>query len=188
VNAFFSAAFGISLEGLILVSYITVIAGGASDETLGLLARGDIPLFGNGCSARPAALIMALPIIFTTYSAFYLLIGLIVMISQGPGTLDVQSQTNAFRLVSLIPIGFGFICMCSVFVVGELGTQYEFKKRREQQAQSHTLNRSQVEWAHSATITAVAMPPDGVRWPTTERNHVGEMIASGGYHTAVAIP
>ncbi|KAF8594387.1 hypothetical protein BDV93DRAFT_515829 [Ceratobasidium sp. AG-I] len=92
VNTCFCTAFGVSLEGLILVTYITIIAGGASDETLGLLAKGELALFGSGKSARPAALIMALPVVFTTYSSVFLLIGTVVMVTQGPLVCEVGTR------------------------------------------------------------------------------------------------
>ncbi|KAH7326874.1 hypothetical protein B0J17DRAFT_722801 [Rhizoctonia solani] len=82
VTAFYSAAFGMSLQGLIIITYMTISAGGSSDEAIGRLAKGE--LF-DGQPIRPVAFIMALPAILATYSSFALLAGLVAMIIHGPG-------------------------------------------------------------------------------------------------------
>lgn len=157
VNAFFCAAFGVSLEGLLLVTYITVVAAGASDEALGLLARGKLPIFGGGSSARPTALIMALPVIFATYSSLLLLIGSIVMIINSAQPVPSQNQGGGYRILSLVPVGIGLFCMLCVVLVCEVGTFFEFRGRRayEKKVQEQMHDRT---LATSALVGTAIVP------------------------------
>ncbi|CUA71504.1 hypothetical protein RSOLAG22IIIB_09634 [Rhizoctonia solani] len=130
VNTCFCVALGVSIEGLILVFYITIMASGASDETIGRLARGKVKLLGSfEISPRLPALIMALPVVFATYSSLFLLIGCTVMIMMGPN-YSADPVPNHYYYLPLAPIGFGFICGCSAVLVSEVATLREEELRR----------------------------------------------------------
>jgi hypothetical protein len=159
VNTCFCAAFGVSLEGLILVNYLTVTVAGVSDETLGLLAKGEFNLIGAGHSARPTALMMALPMIFATYSSLFLLIGSVVMVTQGPQGGEFANYINAYHFLSLIPVGIGFLCMCGTVIVCEVGTYYEFSRRRRHERKQR--NRTH---ATSVGVAFIASPTHSSRY------------------------
>lgn len=131
VNACFCAAFGVALEGLILVSYITIFASVVSDETIGLLAKGELSSFGLTKSRKPAATFMALPVIFTAYYSLFLLLGLAVMVGQRNSSESFDYQANGYHVVTLMPIAFGFVCMCITTLCCEWGTYQELKSRQE---------------------------------------------------------
>ncbi|KAJ1306414.1 hypothetical protein OPQ81_007418 [Rhizoctonia solani] len=82
VTAFYSVAFGMSLQGLIIITYMTISAGGLSDEAISRLAKGELY---TGQPIGPVAFVIALPVILATYSSFALLAGLVAMIIYGPG-------------------------------------------------------------------------------------------------------
>ncbi|KAG9092712.1 hypothetical protein FRC06_011825 [Ceratobasidium sp. 370] len=64
VNALFTAAIGVSLEGLILASRNTVVTSSISDEAPGMIACGELPICGiSWRSAQPAAPVMAAPVV-----------------------------------------------------------------------------------------------------------------------------
>jgi len=127
VTAFYSAAFGMSLQALIMITYITIAAGGSSDEAIGRLARGE--LFENQ-PRRPVAFMMALPAILATYSSFALLAGLVAMIVQGPHGESVATKTRPYIAVAVLPVGLTFIGLCFVIVSCELGTWIEGRERK----------------------------------------------------------
>ncbi|KAG8742448.1 hypothetical protein FRC10_001415 [Ceratobasidium sp. 414] len=127
VTAFYSAAFGMSLQALIMITYITIAAGGSSDEAIGRLARGE--LFENQ-PRRPVAFMMALPAILATYSSFALLAGLVAMIVQGPHGESVVTQTRPYIAVAVLPVALTFVCLCFVIVLCELGTWIERRERK----------------------------------------------------------
>jgi predicted enzyme related to lactoylglutathione lyase len=126
VTAFYSAAFGMSLQGLILITYITISAGGSSDEAIGRLSKGE--LFDNQ-PIRPVAFMMALPAILATYSAFALLAGLVAMVIQGPGE-SVATKSGPYIAVAMIPIGITFFCLCFSVLLCEVGTCVEHRARK----------------------------------------------------------
>lgn len=126
VTAFYSAAFGMSLQGLILITYITISAGGSSDEAIGRLAKGE--LF-DGQPIKPVALMMALPAILATYSAFALLGGLVAMVLQGPGE-NVTTRSGSYIAVAMVPITTAFLALCFSVGLCEIGTWVEQHKRR----------------------------------------------------------
>ncbi|KAF8594386.1 hypothetical protein BDV93DRAFT_515828 [Ceratobasidium sp. AG-I] len=179
VNTCFCAAFGVSLEGLILVTYITIIAAGTSDETLGLLSQGKLALFGGTRSARPAALIMALPVVFTTYSSLFLLIGSVVMVTQGPQGADSERYRDAYRFLSLIPVGSGFVCMCAVVLICEVGTYYEFKTRQIRAEEA----RRRIFQANLQVAVGAAIPEKPFEHEDTRLDHV-----SDGYTVQRSVP
>ncbi|KAF8593290.1 hypothetical protein BDV93DRAFT_612289 [Ceratobasidium sp. AG-I] len=160
VNAFFCAAFGVSLEGLLLVTYITVIAAGASDETLGLLARGKLRIFGGGASAKPTALIMALPVIFATYSSLLLLIGTVIMVINSAQPIQSDNDGGGYRILSLVPVGIGLFCMLCVVLVCEVGTFFEFRGRRAYDKKVQEKMHDKI-LATSALVGAAVVP---YRW------------------------
>ncbi|CAE6465619.1 unnamed protein product, partial [Rhizoctonia solani] len=132
VNTCFCVALGVSLEGPILVFYITIMASGTSDDTIGRLARGKIKLLGNfPISAKLPALIMELPVVFATYSSLFLLIGCSVMVMMGPNHVQ-DSVPNPSYYLPMVPIGFGFICGCSAVLVCEVTTHHEEQFRVKQ--------------------------------------------------------
>lgn len=128
VTAFYSAAFGMSLQGLIIITYMTISAGGSSDEAIGRLAKGE--LF-DGQPIRPVAFMMALPAILATYSSFSLLAGLIAMITHGPG-VSAAAETRKYIPVAMIPIVIAFLCLIFTVVLCEIGTCVESRQRAKE--------------------------------------------------------
>ncbi|KAG8742446.1 hypothetical protein FRC10_001413 [Ceratobasidium sp. 414] len=110
-----------------MITYITIAAGGSSDEAIGRLARGE--LFENQ-PRRPVAFMMALPAILATYSSFALLAGLVAMIVQGPRGESVTTKTRPYIAVAVVPVGLTFVCLCFVIVLCELGTWIERHGRK----------------------------------------------------------
>ncbi|KAG8678367.1 hypothetical protein FRC08_017832 [Ceratobasidium sp. 394] len=111
-TACFSAAFGLSLEGLILITYLTVFASSSGSETLGGLSSGR--LFNRGL-IRPIAFVTALPIALTTYASFFLLVGLLSMTIAHGIASDIQSHKTSYKVVVLAPI-----CVALVSVVAAI--------------------------------------------------------------------
>ncbi|KAG9074131.1 hypothetical protein FS749_014349 [Ceratobasidium sp. UAMH 11750] len=138
VTAFYSAAFGMSLQGLILITYFTISAGGSSDEAIGRLARGE--LFQNQ-PVRPVAFLMALPAILATYSSFALLAGLVAMILQGPGE-GVTTRGGSYIAVAMIPVGATFVCLCFAVLLCEIGTWIERSGRKRAAEAAYLLSQS----------------------------------------------
>lgn len=112
-----------------MITYLTVVAGGTSDEAIGRLAAGTL-LSKERVSVRPVAFMMALPAILATYSSIALLAGLVVMViaTQGPG---IQSKRTAYILVTMIPVSLGFIFLCISVIMSEIGSWVEIRGRRE---------------------------------------------------------
>lgn len=127
-NACFCAALGVSLVGLVLVNYLNVKAGAASDQTIGRFAGGKLKLFGTRSVSIPsglAATIMALPVVFLAYSSFFLLIGLVTMIlgnQRGDEESHLDNILGSHNALTLVPIFFGLLCLCAVVLVCEAGT------------------------------------------------------------------
>ncbi|KAG8720451.1 hypothetical protein FRC09_009552 [Ceratobasidium sp. 395] len=133
-TAFFSGAFGLSLEGLIIITYLTVFAAGSSPETIGRIANGKDILKGmNG----PAAIVTALPTAITTYSSLFLLAGLLAMtIAAGEGS-SIQQHMMAFKVIVLVPVCLMLLCLvCTVvgceFFAAKEGTEKSKNKDQEQ--------------------------------------------------------
>ncbi|KAG9123009.1 hypothetical protein FRC07_000361 [Ceratobasidium sp. 392] len=138
VTAFYSAAFGMSLQGLILITYITISAGGTSDEAIGRLARGE--LFKNQ-PVKPVAFTMALPAILATYSSFALLAGLGAMIMHGPGE-SASTKGGSYIVVAIVPVGITFVCLCFAVLFCEVGTWIERNGRRRAAEAAYLLSQS----------------------------------------------
>jgi hypothetical protein len=133
VTSFYSIAFGLSLEGLILITYLTISAGGASDEAICRLVQGkllDEKQPGSKLQGvKPVAFTMALPAIMATYSSMSLLAGLVVMVVAGPGQ-GVQTRSTDYIIATMIPVGGGFICLCIAILFCEIGTWIELRGRK----------------------------------------------------------
>ncbi|QRV87257.1 hypothetical protein RhiJN_15275 [Ceratobasidium sp. AG-Ba] len=123
-TAFFSAAFGLSLEGLIIITYLTVFGAGSTAETIGRIANGKEFLHGF---VGPVAIITALPTAITTYSSIFLLIGLLAMTIAADEESDVQHHMAAFKIIVLVPVCLMLLCLiCTV-----TGCEYFAWKERE---------------------------------------------------------
>jgi hypothetical protein len=132
VTTFYSIAFGLSLEGLILITYMTISAGGASDEAICRIVQGklldDKQPGSKFQGVKPVAFTMALPAILATYSSMSLLAGLVVMVIAGPGQ-GVQARSADYIIATMIPVGGGFICLCIAILFCEIGTWIELRGR-----------------------------------------------------------
>jgi hypothetical protein len=123
ISACFCIAFGLSLEGLMLVTYISIVAGGAPDEIIGLLATGEAYIYAWAfriISPKTfAALVLALPATFSTYSSMFLLLGAFLMVTQGPVGATFESHERAFSVLALVPLSIGLTVIIVVFVICE---------------------------------------------------------------------
>jgi predicted enzyme related to lactoylglutathione lyase len=149
VTAFYSAAFGMSLQGLILITYMTISAGGSSDETIGRLAKGE--LF-EGQPIRPVAFVMGLPAILATYSAFALLGGLVAMITHGPGE-SAAVQSREYIALAIVPIAITFLCLIFSVVLCEIGTYIETHQRTREAKLRYLMPMSDVRSRAPSTNT-----------------------------------
>ncbi|CAE6427317.1 unnamed protein product [Rhizoctonia solani] len=149
VTSFYSIAFGLSLEGLILITYMTIAAGGSSDEAITRIARGELILsqssrkpsrFTKKLMIKLAAFIMALPAILATYSSMSLLLGLTAMVVAGSGQ-GVDTRGTQYIIVTIIPVGIGFLFLFTAIVICEMGNWTEIWGRRAQ-AKPKRLNSS----------------------------------------------
>jgi hypothetical protein len=134
VTAFYSIAFGLSLQGLILITYITIAAGGSSDEAIGRLARGEIIPGSRYNVVKLIAFVMALPAILATYSSIFLLAGLVVMVFSGRGE-DVELRGREYVLMTMIPVGIASLSICVAIVLLEVGSWVEIRHRKRLQEQ-----------------------------------------------------
>ncbi|KAG8718158.1 hypothetical protein FRC09_013094 [Ceratobasidium sp. 395] len=128
VTTFYSIAFGLSLQGLILITYATISAGGASDEAICRLAKGKLVADGSFAMVKPVAFVMALPAIFATYSSISLLAGLVAMVMSGPGK-GVAHEGSRYITATMIPVGGGFLCLGTALFFCEVGTWIEMRGR-----------------------------------------------------------
>lgn len=129
VTSFYSAALGLSLQGLVLVTYMTILAGGSSDEAIGRLARGELIPTGKLSIVRPVAFIIALPAILSTYSSIFLLAGLVAMVVKEPGE-GTQARRREFIIATITPVGLGFLCLLTTVAFCEIGSWIEIRQRR----------------------------------------------------------
>ncbi|KAG9092711.1 hypothetical protein FRC06_011824 [Ceratobasidium sp. 370] len=135
VNVLFIAALGVSLEGIMLTHYLMVTRDSASDKTLGILARGERPVFGaHKITVRIATFIMTLPAVYMSYSAFFLLWGLIVTVFYDPPMPSGNTRPTRFRYFLLLPVGLGLIGLLLAVFVGEAGLRYQ-RVQQEQREQ-----------------------------------------------------
>ncbi|KAB5592769.1 Transmembrane protein [Ceratobasidium theobromae] len=124
--ACYTAAFGLSLEGLILLGYLSVLVAGSSNETVGRAAHGKS--FLNGLIG-PLAFILSFPTVLTTYSSLFLLVGLMSMaVVKGRGEC-IEKHEAAFNAIALTPICFTLVCIAAAIICGEIYTMKEAKER-----------------------------------------------------------
>ncbi|QRW16735.1 short chain dehydrogenase [Rhizoctonia solani] len=163
VTAFYSIAFGLSLEGLILITYMTISAGGSSDEAIARLAQGT--LIPGPKVVKPAAFLMSLPAVMATYSSLFLLIGLITMVLVRPGE-SVDTQATSYALVTMIPVGLGGLFLVIAITLCEIGSQIETSGRRNAEASMNESCR-----VHEHTQPALLCPkcPPGAQRPCLDK-------------------
>ncbi|KAF8603470.1 hypothetical protein BDV93DRAFT_523257 [Ceratobasidium sp. AG-I] len=154
--ACFSAAFGLSLEGLILIAYLTVFATGSSSETVGRIAKGKHFLKGK---SGPMAFVTSLPTAITTYASLFLLAGLISMtIVKGKGTL-LQDHEAAYTAIVLIPVCVMLLSCAATVVSCEVVAWTEDKIMQKRAAErqlkgqdAHPANEEGVLQNEKATV------------------------------------
>ncbi|QRV87259.1 hypothetical protein RhiJN_15277 [Ceratobasidium sp. AG-Ba] len=132
-TAFFSSAFGLSLEGLIIITYLTVFGAGSSAETIGRIANGKNFLKGL---VGPVAVVTALPTAITTYSSIFLLAGLLAMTIRAEDDSGIQSHMRYFKAIVLTPVCFMLLCLMVAIAGCEL---FSWKERS---ARIKALNKS----------------------------------------------
>ncbi|KAG8694124.1 hypothetical protein FRC09_010049, partial [Ceratobasidium sp. 395] len=98
-TAFFSGAFGLSLEGLIIITYLTVFSARSSTAAFGRLASGKGFLKSM---IGLAAIMTALPTALTTYSSLFLLAGLLAMTIAAGEATNIQQHMVAFKAIVLV--------------------------------------------------------------------------------------
>ncbi|KAG8736586.1 hypothetical protein FRC10_009146 [Ceratobasidium sp. 414] len=150
VTSFYSTPFGLSLQGLLLITYMTISAGGASDEAICRLAKGKLISKGHFKVVRPVAFTMALPAIFATYSSLSLLAGLVTMVISGPGE-GVQHRSSEYIKATMIPVGTGFLCLGVACCICEVGTWVEMRGRAPHHKSHHAGQASAVASEESHT-------------------------------------
>ncbi|CAE6480252.1 unnamed protein product [Rhizoctonia solani] len=107
-TALYVVAFGLSLEGLLLIMYLTVFGAGSDPEMIGRLASGKGFLVGM---SGPVAFVTALPTAITTYSSLFLLAGLLVMTIAADDPSDIKDHIGAFQAIVLVPVGLMLLCL-----------------------------------------------------------------------------
>ncbi|KAG9074135.1 hypothetical protein FRC06_010911, partial [Ceratobasidium sp. 370] len=128
VTTFYSIAFGLSLQGHILITYVTISAGGASDEAICRLAKGKPVGEGRFEVVKPVAFTMALPAIFATCSSIFLLAGLATMVTSSP-SVGVQHRSSQYIRSTMMPVGIGLLCLGMACSLCEFGTWVEMRGR-----------------------------------------------------------
>ncbi|KAH7344077.1 hypothetical protein B0J17DRAFT_714217 [Rhizoctonia solani] len=117
--ALYTAAFGVSLEGLLLTTYLTVFGASSSAETIGRLANGKAFLKGT---VGPVAIVTALPAALVTYAALFLLGGLVVMTGAAANENNITEHKVAFQAITIVPVCSVLVCIavavigCEVFI------------------------------------------------------------------------
>ncbi|KAB5591625.1 hypothetical protein CTheo_4925 [Ceratobasidium theobromae] len=161
VTSFYSTAFGLSLQGLILITYITITAGGSSDEAIGRLVTGQL-IMPKYHVVKPAAFIMALPAILAIHSSIFLLAGLVMMVVKGPGEEGIASRHQAYIIVTMIPVGMAFLSLCAAITLCEIGSWVEIAARKTSQAEGNKERQisCDVEAVGVETQTLNTLKPD----------------------------
>ncbi|QRW01047.1 hypothetical protein RhiLY_00044 [Ceratobasidium sp. AG-Ba] len=123
ISSCFCVALGLSLEGLMLVTYVSLISAGASDEIIGFLATGDAYVYSYLLRlVSPqmfAAIVMALPAAFISYSSLFLLVGTFFMVIHGQTGSTVESKERSFSILSLVPLSLGALVLAFVVLTCE---------------------------------------------------------------------
>ncbi|KDN35695.1 hypothetical protein RSAG8_11374, partial [Rhizoctonia solani AG-8 WAC10335] len=118
--AFYTAAFGLSLGGLLLTTYLTGFGSSYSAETIGRLANGKAFLKG---AVIPVAIVTALPTVLATYAALFLLGGLLVMTGAAASENSIAEHKVAFQAIVLLPACTMMACL----VVAVIGCEVFFR-------------------------------------------------------------
>ncbi|EUC56188.1 transmembrane protein, putative [Rhizoctonia solani AG-3 Rhs1AP] len=111
-TACFTSAFGLSLEGLLLIMYLTVFGAGACAETIGRMASGKAFLKGM---AGPVAFVTAFPTAIATYSFLFLLVGLFAMTAAAGKSGNINDHLFGFQIMVLAPL-----CSTSAIILGTI--------------------------------------------------------------------
>ncbi|CAE6445744.1 unnamed protein product [Rhizoctonia solani] len=133
-TACFTSAFGLSLEGLLMIMYLTVFSAGACAETIGRMASGKSFLKGM---TGPVAFVTAFPTAIATYSFLFLLVGLSAMVVTAGKEGDINDHIFGFQIMVLIPLCatsaciIGTIMGCEVFAWLESHSKREREKEKE---------------------------------------------------------
>ncbi|KAJ1308359.1 hypothetical protein OPQ81_004068 [Rhizoctonia solani] len=132
-TALYIVAFGLSLEGLLLIMYLTVFGAGSKPEMIGRLASGKGILVGM---SGPVAFVTALPTAITTYSSLFLLTGLLVMTIAADDPSDIKDHIRAFQVIVLVPVGLMLWCLVGTIIGCEYFAHreryiYKYKKSDE---------------------------------------------------------
>jgi hypothetical protein len=134
---------------------MTIAAGGSSDEAITRLAKGT--LISDDCAiVKPAAFIMALPAVLATYSSSFLLLGLITMVVAGPRD-GIDTQVQAYALVTMVPVGIGLSFLCVAIIVCEVGYWIEVIGRRKH-AEGRPASVGQVNQAQGSSTFLTFAP------------------------------
>ncbi|CAE6477170.1 unnamed protein product [Rhizoctonia solani] len=112
-TALYVVAFGLSLEGLLLIMYLTVFGAGSDPEMIGRLASGKGILVGM---SGPVAFVTALPTAITTYSSLSLLAGLLVMTIAADDPSDIKNYKGTFQAIVLVPVGLMLACLLGTII------------------------------------------------------------------------
>lgn len=131
-TACFTSAFGLSLEGLLLIMYLTVFGGGACAETIGRMASGKAFLKGR---IGPVAFVIAFPTAIATYSSLFLFIGLLAMTAAAGVQTDINDHLFEFQIMVLVPLCTTFACIIGTIVGCEVFSWLESdsKLRRKEE-------------------------------------------------------
>ncbi|KAJ1308360.1 hypothetical protein OPQ81_004069 [Rhizoctonia solani] len=124
--ACFTSAFGLSLEGLVLIMYLTVFGSGVCAETIGRMASGRAFLKGM---AGPVAFVTAFPTAIATYSFLFLLIGLSAMVVTVGKQADINDHLFGFQVMVLVPLCGTFMCIIGAIVGCEAFSWLESREK-----------------------------------------------------------
>ncbi|CEL59268.1 hypothetical protein RSOLAG1IB_03201 [Rhizoctonia solani AG-1 IB] len=147
-TALYVVAFGLSLEGLVLIMYLTVFGAGSDPEMIGRLASGKGFLVGM---SGPVAFVTALPTAITTYSSLFLLAGLLVMTIAADDASDVKDHVGAFQAIVLVPVGLMLVCLLGTIIGCEWFAHQERHKYKYKQDEG--VDDGQVHVAEPSPIT-----------------------------------
>ncbi|CAE6477180.1 unnamed protein product [Rhizoctonia solani] len=136
-TACFTCAFGLSLEGLLLIMYLTGFGAGACAETIGRMASGKAILKGM---TGPVAFVVAFPAAIATYSFLFLLVGLFAMTVAAGKQSDINDHLFEFKVMVLIPLCATFAIIIGTIIGCEAFAWLESrsKSRREEEKEVET--------------------------------------------------
>ncbi|CUA77919.1 hypothetical protein RSOLAG22IIIB_06872 [Rhizoctonia solani] len=134
-TACFISAFGLSLEGLLLIMYLTVFGAGACAETIGRMASGKA--FLKGMTA-PVAFFTALPTAIATYSFLFLLVGLFAMIVAAGKPGDINDHIFGFQIMVLMPLCATFATILGTIIGCESFAWLESCSKSEREIEMKT--------------------------------------------------